>query len=538
MNICLTQKEWTELIHKCLEYLNEKDPQDPSLFKTERQVLPGLFTESQGAQYCYAYKGVFLPSGNLDGIVWKPSQGAKPTGKGLMKRYFYYKKDEVKINRQVIWLSKNENWCFIDYRYNFKGKIRLSDAQLPSGFDFAKLVKLSWTSTSSSVPLAISCKESSRKRKEIEPSSPYLGEINSEELPLFDSDQFSSPLPETDLDQLELNMYNSLDGMENMDIKVEDDFLSYGSCCDEHETLFPCSSEQNAEYDSIVETSKNLLPFFNYNIFGSKSDSDILEYATKKRKITPTYTQPSFFSSPFEYFFDMISNMICVQIMFKRRFFRRFETTMTNYNALLEKIKQDCVTVDLSEFPGKIVTNFFGWLSENFCQTSASSLPTIYCLVCGLGNGEHDQKAHQEFFKNMDQSFVSCLQEKGKNLPELVKLFITFLLKNPSSHQSFGSFIANNLHCPFCSMKHGNHCEETHQQWKAAFKLDPQYHYSTGEKPEPASNITDSAKSTFGWLMGHVPAYIPPFLLSFHYVKYVQSFLDCLVTIYQSIRLL
>jgi hypothetical protein len=69
--------------------------------------------------YCYLFKGAFLPSGSLDGRVWKPSQSARPTGDGLMKRYFYYKEGNVKINRQVIWLTSDENWCFLDYRYLF-----------------------------------------------------------------------------------------------------------------------------------------------------------------------------------------------------------------------------------------------------------------------------------------------------------------------------------------------------------------------------------------------------------------------------------
>ncbi len=90
---------------------------------------------------------MFLPSGSQDGIVWKPSQGAKPAGRSLLKRYFYYKKDNIKINRQVIWLSSNDNWCFLDYRYNFKGKIKLRDISVPEGFDFHGLLEAVYTFT-------------------------------------------------------------------------------------------------------------------------------------------------------------------------------------------------------------------------------------------------------------------------------------------------------------------------------------------------------------------------------------------------------
>eukprot|EP01116_Phalansterium_solitarium_P024159 TRINITY_DN876_c0_g1_i2.p1 TRINITY_DN876_c0_g1~~TRINITY_DN876_c0_g1_i2.p1 ORF type:complete len:730 (-),score=242.03 TRINITY_DN876_c0_g1_i2:776-2965(-) len=145
--LLLSQKEWTRFIHQALLYLTQTNPPLSSgLYKVDRQILPAGFTESsKNAQFCYPFKGTFLPSGNLDGKVWKPSQGAKPTGTGLLKRYFYYKKDAVRIKRQVIWLIDREDWCFLDYRYMISGaksKIRLDGVLIPPGLNFGHLVSL------------------------------------------------------------------------------------------------------------------------------------------------------------------------------------------------------------------------------------------------------------------------------------------------------------------------------------------------------------------------------------------------------------
>jgi len=144
-NSSLSQKQWTQLIQRILLYLTETNPDAPSnVFKTDRQVLPNDFTLHQGSIFCYAYKGTFLPSGNADGKVWKPSQAAKPTGPGLMKRYFYCKEEHgstfIKVKRQVVWLTQDDSWCFLDYRFNYKGKVTPSAVGIPDGFDFQQLI--------------------------------------------------------------------------------------------------------------------------------------------------------------------------------------------------------------------------------------------------------------------------------------------------------------------------------------------------------------------------------------------------------------
>ncbi len=225
----------------------------------------------------------------------------------------------------------------------------------------------------------------------------------------------------------------------------------------------------------------------------------------------------------------MISHLICNQLMFQRRFFRRFR----GGDDTLEKMRQVYVTFDLKEFPGRIIKSFFEYISENFFQTKSDELPTIYCLVCGHDIKDHDESKHREFFGQLDQTLVISFQEKARNVYELVKQYIIFLLKNPNSHEALKQFLTENLHCPFCSGTGGIHNHAQHKPWIRLWLIDP----PVIKGPAPSTNVYDYTKSTFEWLVDQVPFYIPPFLLSLHYAKYVRTFMECLVTIWNSVRL-
>jgi len=612
----LSQKEWMELIRRCLDYLNKNNPISKSLFKDQIYVLPNNFTQSP-THFCYAYKGVFLPSGNLDGMVWKPSQGAKPNGKGLFKRYFYCNKENVKINRQVLWLSENENWCFVDYRHNLKGKIRLQDIQTPEGFDFKGLLKLAWNPpTRESLLPPPSSIPTSKKRKEMENNSSPSKKINqaslassstvNTQLPSKSSTSVNdinnrrmyaccvhkgcshkekipylspSPTPLDTLLSLEIpvaspstfGLFSSIDNLEytsllnSQPIKRENNNSSdsiFEAFSEESDSLFP-SSPHDFDFTSLDfdGSSNKVIPSNSHELFlsqekvsssfhfpistpailsniqGEKSESDDenndVEFSepNKKRKLN----NPSFFSSPMEYLYDMISNKLIIQIIFKRHFFRKFEEETTqDYNQFLEKVKRQSVTVDLREFPTPVLKNFFSWVAEIFFHLRPEDLPPLYCIVCGHTDAHHDELVHGMFYTLIDQNLVAAMQERPMTVPELCKAFITFLLKNPESHQPLTAFVSQYFYCPFCACKKGQHRSDRHEKWQVLFHIDPKHRVLA---PEPSNNVHDGVKSTFSWLTGYVPVSIPPFLLSFHYVRYLQSFLDCLVTLWQTVRL-
>jgi len=237
------------------------------------------------------------------------------------------------------------------------------------------------------------------------------------------------------------------------------------------------------------------------------------------------------FNSGLEYFFDMISHLICNQLMFQRRFFRKYGG---NADDTLETVRQVYVTFDLKEFPGRIIKSFFEYISESYFHTKGEELPTIYCLVCGKDIKNHDESKHKEFFGHLDQSLVTGFQEKARNLYELIKQYIIFLLRNPNSHETLKAYLTENLHCPFCSGTNGSHNHSQHKLWTKIWNIDPPVVTCA---PVPSSNVYDYTKSTFEWLVDQVPFYIPPFLLSLHYVKYIRTFMECLVACWSSVRL-
>lgn len=480
-----------------------------------------------------------------------------------MKRYFYYKKDNVKINRQVIWLVSNENWCFLDYRYNFKGKIKLSEIELPDFFDFRGLLV-----ASNAISNMGSMSSSKRKQKhntvegvddddveeiegeikqEVDEKAPFaLATVTSisSEIPSSittssdDSESSSSDLINLDLVKLEEQFISPFEDDVSSELLQEDtstfpldNHFGSGSALTLLEFEPPTSPKQE-EGDEEFSFFPKRRRTESSSGMGFFSSSSLIPAAPMSLTAWEWTSPSSIFSSGLEYFFDMVSHLICNQLMFQRRFFRKYGI---DSDMALEKVKQVCVNFDLREFPGNIIKTFFESISENYFHTNGDQLPTIYCIVCGQDIKSHDEKAHREFFGQLDQGFVVCLQEKARNMYELVKQYIIYLLKNPNSHEKLKAYLTENLHCPFCSGKHGCHHPHKHKQWTTIWKLDP---FVSATAPPPlTNNVYDYTKSTFEWLVDQVPFYIPPFLLSLHYAKYVRTFMECLVACWNTVRL-
>ena len=547
------------------------------------------FLQSSVSHYCYAFKGVFLPSGNLDGIVWKPSQGAKPAGKGLLKRYFYYKKDNLKINRQVIWLTSNENWCFLDYRYNFKGKIKLGDIGIPEDFNFRGLLMAACASF-------FQPQSQIKRRRSIKTEDYYDEDVEEDEddsilEETINESKSATTLVKTNSNTLSPLNYSSF-------IKYEEDLSAALTSSSSTSSVAPINFEadllapqtQQTTATSLTSNSSHLFLTLLDNLefqlspslkldFADEEDDEFL-FSTKKRKTdslddllnltfptqneslptedeflaaapvsTNNYLSSTFsstvsagwewanptniFSSGLEYFFDMISHLICNQLVFQRRIFKKHGI---DSELAREKAKQLSFNFDISEFPGNIIQSFFEFISVSFYQLNVEQLPTIYCIVCGKDCRHHDKKIHQEFFHHLDESLTTLLREKANNMYELVKQYIMYLLKNPNSHETLKKYLEKHLHCPFCSATHGTHNASAHRQWTSLWKMEP----STSASPPPIStttNMYDYTKTTFEWLVDQVPFYIPPFLLSFHYANYLKTFMECLVSCWNSVKL-
>lgn len=423
-----------------------------------------------------------------------------------MKRYFYYKENNLKIKRQVIWHTSDENWCFLDYRYNFKGKIDIGNIGCPPEFDFGRLLMLA-TDSLASLPKEIPEKKRKLRTESVEESSliPYP------EFPHFYNDL--SDAFEPNMASLDLETLNELVDPLQGDLYLEDSKLGFDS-----------------DFETVLKKHKKEIE--------ELPSSQALESPTS---ISPSGSSFSFSFSPFDYLFnhllsydqilDTICQNICTQLIFNRKCFQR---TGLDSNTLLQRLMQRCslIEIDMSEFPGKLLRNFFGWLFECFNGIPAIRLPPIYCLVCGKGDGDHDPVAHERF---SHEPLAVRFREKASNFYDVVKELISFLLRNPGSRQPFRLFISENVHCPFCAEKNGKHCHEKHQEWKNIYSIDPPCS-STEPAPEPtpSDNLDHYTQSAFDYLMERMPFHIPSFLLS---MNNIQTFLDCLVTLWKSIRL-
>jgi len=271
-----------------------------------------------------------------------------------------------------------------------------------------------------------------------------------------------------------------------------------------------------------------------------KLDVDIVPVAS----VSPfsfSFSSP-FFTTPLDYLFnhllsydqivDTLCQYLCTQLIFNRTLFIR---TVLDPNSILQSLMQRCkvMTVDIREFPGRLISNFFSWLYECLFRVEPINLPTVYCLVCGSpDHGTHDVKAHETFYGSLDQPLVESWKTKASNFYDVLKELISYLLRNPNSRQSFRTIMEKNLHCPFCSRKNGTHCAQKHQEWKAFLSIEtPAQPY---KEPEETDNVQNYTKSSLEYIMEQTGFQIPSFFFS---LNNVQTFLDCLVTMWKSMRL-
>eukprot|EP01117_Protostelium_nocturnum_P001216 TRINITY_DN1153_c0_g1_i1.p1 TRINITY_DN1153_c0_g1~~TRINITY_DN1153_c0_g1_i1.p1 ORF type:complete len:302 (-),score=81.04 TRINITY_DN1153_c0_g1_i1:159-1064(-) len=136
------QKEWMNFVQDLLLFLHDNDQKrgQEKLFLDQLEQLPIDFGNEIGV-YCFPVKGLIVPSGNADGKIWKPSQGARETGSCMVKRYYYHKdQNENQIKRQISWIRNFGDYTFFDYRSNFKGKVKLN--QLMGPVNWPLLVEL------------------------------------------------------------------------------------------------------------------------------------------------------------------------------------------------------------------------------------------------------------------------------------------------------------------------------------------------------------------------------------------------------------
>jgi len=550
-DVPMSQKEWMRIIHRCLVYLSENNPAAAEgLYKEERQVLPPAFINSRvPVQFCYPFKGIFLPSGNLDGKVWKPSQGARPTGDGLMKRYFYFKEGGTKIKRQVIWLTTNENWCFLDYRVNFKGKINVQQMQIPAGFEFYKLLNIVENIVVISSGDGEDTTESSDKHSQIEHEDDKQQVLAGSKIIVRTvDDEEAVELPE--VEQL----------LRNGD---EDSYLNIRSIFEDQPETEPLGLD---DFIRTFEEEPCNLPMQQPLIPYSKQREEPehpVAVAQKKRKIgvemmpipipipvpvaapvtsgASYYSGMSFAFSPFDYLFnhllsydqilDTVCQSICTQLIFNRSYF--YQSGM-DPNMILTSLMQKCtlMTVDYREFPANLMSKFFRWLYECVHKVTPTKIPTVYCLICGCpDHAQHDLRTHAEFYSGLDQPLLEGWKTKATNFYDVLKELIGFLLKYPNSRQSFRSLIETYLHCPYCSRKNGTHCHEKHEEWRSFYKIEKT---GTAREPVKTDNVANYTKSSFDFIMESMPFQIPSFLLS---LSNVHSFLDCLVAIWRSLRL-
>eukprot|EP01119_Soliformovum_irregulare_P019317 TRINITY_DN6087_c2_g1_i1.p1 TRINITY_DN6087_c2_g1~~TRINITY_DN6087_c2_g1_i1.p1 ORF type:complete len:564 (+),score=157.14 TRINITY_DN6087_c2_g1_i1:38-1729(+) len=536
----IRQKEWMNIIHKCLTYLSGKDvPTNVGLYQDERQILPASFFDGKGPlQYCYCFKGQFLPSGNLDGRVWKPSQGARPSGEGLMKRYFYYKEANIKIKRQVIWLTDNEDWCFLDYRCNFKGKISIPEVWTPEGFDFGLLLQLSQGISPTIEPIPETSEKKRKLKKEKEEIVPAIiqeeEQIISDVIPLGSETVHLADIgyPNLDLSLYDPSLFNtseinqfdcdfSSDPIDALPIYQLDDLNEFDMDMEELLDEGTIIKRRKMEDLPIIDGSMMSIPspsLYSY-AFGNFSFSTPIDFLINRLL---SYDQ----------ILDTLCQNICTQLIFNRDYFRR---SGQDSSALLHAMVQRCslMNVDMMEFPGNLLSNFFSWLLE-CVGVKPQKLPPVYCLVCGKCDKKHDHEAHRSF---SDQPFALRMKEQARNFYDLVKELISFLLRNPNLRSSVQEFVMEHVHCPFCGMKHGQHCNEKHKKWQQIYSIFPT---EDSENQLPMGNpiISDNAtyaQVAFDYIMEKMPFTIPSFLLS---MNNVQTFLEPLVALWKSIRLL
>ncbi|PRP89487.1 hypothetical protein PROFUN_01350 [Planoprotostelium fungivorum] len=106
--------EWTQFNEQLLTWVSQHHPPEDS-YATERLSLFEGGEKVPTLPAYYLFRGKFLPSGNSDGLYWKPSRGEVLVGGQLLRRYHYTTLNGVKLRRQVSYLKTDHRWCFVEY---------------------------------------------------------------------------------------------------------------------------------------------------------------------------------------------------------------------------------------------------------------------------------------------------------------------------------------------------------------------------------------------------------------------------------------
>ncbi|PRP89288.1 hypothetical protein PROFUN_02162 [Planoprotostelium fungivorum] len=137
-------KEWNLLVETILHDVQSRVP--PSNSYSTSRIL--IYRESDTVEdfqpVCFLYRGRFLPSGETDGLVWKPSRGAVMVGGTLWRRYHYATFKGEKFKRQVSFLNPESEWCIVEYAKTNSSTtvIRLSELKILPDCDFRLIVTM------------------------------------------------------------------------------------------------------------------------------------------------------------------------------------------------------------------------------------------------------------------------------------------------------------------------------------------------------------------------------------------------------------
>eukprot|EP01114_Cavostelium_apophysatum_P016032 TRINITY_DN4494_c0_g1_i3.p1 TRINITY_DN4494_c0_g1~~TRINITY_DN4494_c0_g1_i3.p1 ORF type:complete len:585 (-),score=118.22 TRINITY_DN4494_c0_g1_i3:64-1818(-) len=567
----MSGKEWIQFVSRVLTFLHDTDPPESShLYETKRQQLPSTFLENLNGIFCYVFKGKFLPSGAEDGLTWRPSQGAKPSGENLMKRYFYCNENAVKVKRQVIWRKD-------DYRHSTKGQFALSAVQTPPNFRLDILSRLAEQHTKNAVP-----KQSTFA---LEPSSsrPFLSSFFSSWGSLgYSALQGPEPPEETQIDNSSMTSW--LFGTDNYPQNPEPPTVDRVEPTYDEEPhtvasppfVLPTSPISVMDpYGFLGTTDEDFTPSSDgisspdvEHIYGNSSrlgledstyDFNEEQSSAKRRRIgllegdfPPVATGATglLYSSvdyllshllSYDQIVNTVAQNIITQIIYNRRF---FQVRGIDSYTIMDVVKVKTATeINWSDYPGQMHQALFDWLRQLKAPRvddespkspgtpKEADLPSYFCLACGSKDHDpHDEQKHLNFWNNTDQNFRMIVQERAHNLFDWLSALIVFLLKYPQSRASFQQWLIQYLHCPFCSGQGFHHDSAQHERWKKLWQLSHAKQFSS---PDASDEPTSYTRRAFDFIMTGVPFHIPDFLLN---LPNVRSMMEVMVTSWNLVR--
>lgn len=372
-----------------------------------------------------------------------------------------------------MWLTSDENWCFLDYRTNFKGKITIANITHPDGFDLPKLIALA-----TKIPSIL----------EDHDTPPFVPAIKR---------QTSDPHIEVDSDSPESS--SSLDSD---------------------------SSPQNIQIATECDPSDYLNP----EVFEHKEEKN------KRRKITydgVMYEPPLHDEmvrnqiASYERALEEVADDLITQFVFGRKIWRGMDS---QFLARVMHHSSLDVQIPVEIFPGTLFSSFYHW-TFRLLFGAEQTLPPMYCLMCGHDDrGPHDMEAHADFCSAVDPLLLHKWS-KVTTIIELVRTLAVYFLQNPNQRQTLQRVAFYLLHCPFCGEKNGSHCEKTHLHWKMLCRIDNDGKQATIQRD---GDLHDYAVSCFQYVFTDIPFTIPPHLFD---IQNIESFFEFMITVYNSTRL-